>query len=329
MEDIQKPQQSNDNFKVNSSLLLPFADAPSIVQAHQKDDQIESILSGKIQEVTKSLKGQLYLNEHPKEISIFVKLLYLSLTTLVGNRTLGEEYVDLIYINRRGNRLIQRYKKLLFIFTYTLGPYLASKVLKRWSRSQGDSEDHAERKISWKDVSNTLLNVHMMIFYFKGAYYDISKRVFGLRYAIGHKVEDEEYKFRQSSSNSYKILGYFLLLQSIFKGAPVLLQQIKTLLGQTSKSLQNIQSEKQLQKDQDEIEGVPSDSQVSHINLEDPSQLPFIPSVSRNCILCLNEMMDPSCPPCGHLFCWACIMNWCKEREECPLCRQRCLRQHL
>ncbi|GAV48172.1 hypothetical protein ZYGR_0I04690 [Zygosaccharomyces rouxii] len=331
MEDGQKPQQLKDKSTVDSSLLLPFADAPSIVQAHQKDDQIESILSGKIEEVVKSLKGQLYLNEHPKEISIAVKLLYLSITTLIGNRTLGEEYVDLIYINNRGNRLVQRYKKLLFILTYTLGPYLGSKILKRWSKSQEESEDHDEKKISWKDISNTLLNVHMMIFYFKGAYYDIFKRVFGLRYAIGHKVEDEESKFRQTSSNSYKILGYFLLFQSVFKGVPAILQQLKSLLGQTSKSLSNLESEKHLKggRDQSEIKGVPNDSQISHINLEDPSQLPFIPSASRNCILCLNEMTDPSCPPCGHLFCWACIMNWCKEREECPLCRQRCLRQQI
>lgn len=279
--------------------------------------------------MVKNFKGQLYLNEHPKEISIIVKLLYLSLTTFIGNRTLGEEYVDLIYVNRRGTQLVQKYKKLLFVFTYVLGPYFTSKVFKKWDINQGDSHGHGERNITWKDISSTLLNIHMIIFYFKGAYYDISKRIFGLRYAIGHKVEDGERKFRNSSSNSYRILGYFLLLQSIFKGVPEILQQIKTLLGQANKSPENLQDKKQIETDQGEIKGVPNDSQVSHINLEDPSQLPFIPSTSRNCILCLNEMMDPSCPPCGHLFCWACIMNWCKEREECPLCRQKCLRQQV
>lgn len=287
------------------------------------------MLTVKLEEVVKSFKGQLFLNEHLKEISIVVKLLYLSLTTLAGNRTLGEEYVDLIYVNSRGNRLVQRYKKLLFIISYALGPYLVSKILEKWKRNQEDSENDNGRKISWKDMSDTLLNIHMIIFYFKGAYYDISKRIFGLRYALGHKVEDGESKFRKSSSKSYKMLGYFLLLQSIFKGVPTIIQQIKTLLGHNIKSLKNLESEKEAEKDQGEIKGVPNDSQISHINLEDPSQLPFIPSASRNCILCLNDMMDPSCSPCGHLFCWACIMNWCKEREECPLCRQRCLRQQI
>lgn len=279
----------------------------------------------------KNLRGQLYLNEHPREISIAVKFLYLSLTTLIGSRTLGEEYVDLIYVNRKGNEMVQRYKKLLFILTYTLGPYFASKVWKRWREAHEDPENNEETKISWQSVSNALLNTHMIIFYFKGAYYDISKRVFGLRYAVGHKVEDEESKFRQSNSNSYKMLGYFLLAQGMLENLPVILKQMKALLGQSNKSPRYLQNEKSsiIQKPRGEIKGAPKNSEILHINLEDPSQLPFIPSTSRQCILCLNDMMDPSCSPCGHIFCWACIMNWCKEREECPLCRQKCLRQQL
>ncbi|SJM82815.1 related to Peroxisome biogenesis factor 10 [Zygosaccharomyces bailii] len=326
---------------VEPSLLLPFADAPSIgmlentkVQAHQKDLQIESILSGKIEEVVKNLKGQLYVNERPREISIAVKLLYLSLTTLIGNKTLGEEYVDLIYVNKKGNRLVQRYRKLLFILSYTLGPYLASRLLKRWNKEATNIEEDTNKHFSWKDISNTLLNIHLIIFYFKGAYYDVSKRVFGMRYAIGHKVEDEEGKFRKSSSDRYKILGYFLLAQGVFKGFPLALQQFKHLLGVTSNSLTGKPSGEDEKAAHElgvngEIKGIPSEFQVDHVDLADPSQLPFIPPSSRKCILCLSEMMDPSCAPCGHLFCWSCIMNWCKEREECPLCRQRCLRQQI
>ena len=263
------------------------------------------------------MKGQLYVNERPREISIAVKLLYLSLTTLIGNKTLGEEYVDLIYVNKKGNRLVQRYRKLLFILSYTLGPYLASRLLKRWNKEATNIEEDTNKHFSWKDISNTLLNIHLIIFYFKGAYYDVSKRVFGMRYAIGHKVEDEEGKFRKSSSDRYKILGYFLLAQGVFKGFPLALQQFKHLLGVTSNSLT----------------GKPSgeDEKAAHelgVNGEIKG-IPFIPPSSRKCILCLSEMMDPSCAPCGHLFCWSCIMNWCKEREECPLCRQRCLRQQI
>jgi len=49
----------------------------------------------------------------------------------------------------------------------------------------------------------------------------------------------------------------------------------------------------------------------------------------RKCTLCLEEMKDPSVTTCGHVFCWTCIGDWCREKPECPLCRQTSLVQHI
>lgn len=279
--------------------------------------------------VIKNFKGQFFANAHPQEISTSVKFLYLALTTLRGSRTLGEEYVDLIYVNRTGNMLVQRYKKLLFIVSYALGPYMASKWLQKWDEN-GEKETRS-KQYSFKRLLNMALNLHLVVFYFSGAYYDIIKRIFGLRYAVGHKVDGNEAKFRKSSSNSYKLLGYILLLQSTSRGIPIVIRYLKSLTsydGKHSANKRHITYDDE-QKNNGILKGIPDESQVVHIDLADESRLKFIPEASRTCVLCLNAMMDPSCAPCGHLFCWNCIINWCKERAECPLCRRACQGQQV
>lgn len=42
------------------------------------------------------------------------------------------------------------------------------------------------------------------------------------------------------------------------------------------------------------------------------------------CPLCLEQRRETTIAPCGHLFCWGCLMEWLKERSECPLCRTSC-----
>ncbi|RCK59496.1 Peroxisome biogenesis factor 10 [Candida viswanathii] len=291
---------------------LPFADAATIVRAHQKDAYFESSYKSQLQDILQLIKGQRFINAYPQEIGVLAKAIYLLLTTLLGARTLGEEYVDLIYVNRTGKKLPKFLPRLGFIASYALVPYIISKIVKRLK-----NKEESGLWTSYYKILDTFLNLHVALFYFQGEFYSLSKRVFGLRYVFGHHKEPE-----QMQSGNYSLLGGIIVLQFI----------VKTLMKLKTKDTQ----ESEETEDDSKIKSINQLSQLSEsyspefiIDLSDEKQLPYLPESSRSCMLCLSPMVNPSAANCGHMFCWDCIVDWIREHPECPLCRQQCLEQHL
>ena len=75
----------------DQSYAYPWAAAPDIIRSHQKDAYFQNTLLTRLEAVIRSLYGARTAHSWNTEARTFTELLYLGLTTFVGNRTLGEE----------------------------------------------------------------------------------------------------------------------------------------------------------------------------------------------------------------------------------------------
>ncbi|CDK24859.1 unnamed protein product [Kuraishia capsulata CBS 1993] len=334
---MSEPESDNVTFPALETYLTD-ANAPVIVRANQKDSYFENVLRGKLQNVIQIFKGQRMVHTHPEEITVGAKALYLALTTLLGSKTLGEEYTDLIYVSRNKKRIPKVLTRLTFILSYTVLPYYISRWLRRVQLREEKEEDEKTatskvkrrllgffKAVSYVKAVDVLLNIHIAIFYFYGSYYNFSKRLLGMRYAYGHKVNEQN-----APKGNYELLGALIMLQLFLKGVG----KVDSVIQQEKLKQVNASAE---DDNNDEGDGVFYDAPIqdednqfeSAIDLSDPDVLPYIPEDSRKCMLCLSYMTNPSCAQCGHFFCWGCILDWCRENPHCPLCRQPVLEQHL
>ncbi|KAI1088438.1 RING-1 like protein [Rostrohypoxylon terebratum] len=367
----------------------PFAFAPDIIRAHQKDAYFQGLLANQISDLHRHLLGARSAHAWASESRTLADLLYLCLTTLLGNRTLGEEYCGLVQIEAGTGALPALSKRAAYIAGSILAPYGVSRLLpkirarirarlqKNLGIAPGSQDEQALTKLkarrSWshKLQSYILANlssitsdapVHaasLALFYFSGSYYELAKRLVGLRYIFTQKMGES------TDRAGYEVLGVLLVvqmavqgylhirstLQTISPSAPLPLSPALTPSDRSRAPNANALTVSLNENDYSSNNtllpsGATTTSLTTRINVEAATHTPsganprydlaetqsmrwIKGTQQRKCTLCLEELKDPAATQCGHVFCWSCIGDWVREKPECPLCRREALVQHI
>jgi peroxin-10 len=209
----------------------PFAASPDVLRTHEKDAYITSTLSGQTSSILRSLLGARVAHRHSETTNHLTELLYLCLTTLLGNRTLGEEYCDVIQVEDDTLRLASLTRRLGYIGSAVFAPWFLSKTLpalrrklraklerniERGKQKVGEVQSRAlrfqEYVLKHLDALTSLSPIYALsltMFYFTGSYYHLSKRLAGLRYIFTRQIQPNEQRV------GYEVLGVLLVLQMI------------------------------------------------------------------------------------------------------------------
>lgn len=208
----------------------PFAFAPDIIRSHQKDAYFQGLLTNQLTDLHRRLLGARSAHAWSSESCTVADLLYLCLTTLLGNRTLGEEYCDLVQVEGDTGALPALPRRAAYIagsilLPYALGkalPGLRARIRARLERNLARLKmQNPKNTASWSYRMQAYMLAHLssitspapihavslVLFYFSGSYYELAKRATGLRYIFTRKID------ASSDRAGYEVLGVLLAVQ--------------------------------------------------------------------------------------------------------------------
>ncbi|KAJ7139567.1 Pex12 amino terminal region-domain-containing protein [Mycena epipterygia] len=306
---------------------FPPAQQAQIIRANQRDLYHVSSLKDQVETVLRAWLGTRWLSRWDKEVDLLVKLGYYGLTTARATQTLGEEYTD-IWQYSAFHHVVppSRLARAALVLLPTVPTYLLARLDDIFPDGGQPSRFRKTLK-TLPGALEVLAELNLAIFYINGTYYDLVKRLLGIR-KVSSIPQDPHIR-----PPSYSLLGILLGVRLLHRLITFLRRNMAVeTSGAKGKQRETASDTRETFLDERPVsmflgpvdpEGEPAKpAEEDERTMLDISSIPDALRAGRNCTLCLEERTDSCATECGHLFCWSCIVGWGREKAECPLCRQ-------
>ncbi|VDK60268.1 unnamed protein product [Anisakis simplex] len=291
------------------------AEISEILRAEKRDDEHLARLEANFSKLLKDLVGVHSWIRFYRYIPVFVKTLYYACTTLSGVQTLGEEYLALLQVSSSGGKVAvsSLYKRFVFVFLNIFAPILLEILLRKLDqhinqidtnkffgvplRGNQKARQTFTKIFDWIRLKGipSAYRLHIAIFYLYGSYYSLSKRFSGISYLSLRPQTNLQ------ASRLLKFIAYLTVLQFSIAVVSWIYENFFCQLLEHDKRV-DIDSE----NDSELIELGESEQSTSELT-------------RFSCGICQSTHY-PSCLPCGHLYCWYCIIQ---HAHECSLIQER------
>ena len=111
-----------------SRLIFPNSAQAEIVRLHQKDAYYGELFREQVRDVAVEFLGARLTHRLENWLALGASMAYLSLCTLGGSQSLGEEYVNAMMRDRRKGGIVSAKRRIIFLVLYIMAPFFAVRM---------------------------------------------------------------------------------------------------------------------------------------------------------------------------------------------------------